>query len=324
MASNPAIMRRYQPSPTQPGQPKPPIYEQRNNRAAVASQTAPTPQPSPQQERDADGMLARDGTRSRAIARIQHRTIDDLDLGDGAGTSQIEQSGRHLANTPQGRVSDPGSYTGASQAAGYINQLQKTLGIKGPQDTSQATKDAAFQELDREAYMGAIRDQGNLARQGQSTGARSQALSALRGTELAGQRAQVGASIDQDAARQMQAYEQALLGAAQNQGQNMSQYGLSRANQLTNASFDNARLQAARESERAQNQMQTGIQMNDEEYRRRIAEYQNALDQINQKNTADMLDLEEANRKSALRTQIFGDVLSAGAGIASKFVKPGG
>lgn len=265
---------------------------------------------------DADGLPIDDAglsTVDTATERISRREIPDVNYTDGAGADLVKGASQYLSKTPQGQVTDAGGFTSAKDAGSYVKGLESALGLKGPVDTRQTAQDAAFGQLDREAYEGSIRDKTNLAAQGQQTGARSQALSTLRGTELAGNRANVAANIEGQYANRMADYERALLGTGAQQAATQSQYGLNRAGQLTNASLANARLEADRDTQRAS----TALAQGSDAQNRAMQEQQNILNQIAQKNTADMLRIQNEARKDA---QIMGGItagLGAIGGVAS-------
>lgn len=186
-------------------------------------------------------------------------------------------------------------YQSPEQSAAYISQLRSALGLKGPEDTAEATRKAAFGQLNREAYMGSLRDAANLSAQGQERGARSQALSVLRGTELAGKKAQTEADIQQARAQQMADYERMLFGAAQQQGGAMSQF----------------------EAQRAQQALGAQQALTDDEWRRQMAAYEAMLAQNQQANTADMAAIQKRQANVAAGLGVFGDVLDAGASLGS-------
>ncbi|WP_299077607.1 hypothetical protein [uncultured Paraglaciecola sp.] len=259
-----------------------------------------------------------------ALERIKNREIPVLDLGKGSGTPFTRAAGSYLGGTPRGKVVKAGDYVTGSQAGSSINELRQALGLKGPQGTADTARTAAFDRLDRAAYQGSIQDKTNLAAQGQATGARSQALSALRGSELAGQKAQVEAGIAERDADRMAQYEQALLGAGLGAAQNQSAYNLARSGQLTDANLANARLQAQREQDRARTALSQGTDLNAEEYRRKLAEQQNKLLQISQLNTADMLEIEEDARKDELLANTIGALLSTAGRVGGAAIGAGG
>jgi hypothetical protein len=184
-------------------------------------------------------------------------------------------------------------YQSPEQAASYIKGLQESLGLKGPEDASDATRKAAFSQLNREAYMGSLRDAANLSAQGQERGSRSQALSVLRGTELAGKKAQTEADIQQERARQMADYERMLFGAAQQQGGALSQF----------------------EAQRAQSALSAQQALTDDEWRRRMAAYEAALAQQQQANTADLAAIQKRQANVGAGLGFVGDLLGAGAQV---------
>lgn len=254
------------------------------------------------------GKGERDLNIGNAMDNIQSRNVKTLELGEGKGTQRIADAGQHLAGTPQAAVRDAGAYTAAPQAAGYIQALQSKLGQTGPKSAIDATRDAATRKLEEQTYRQSIQDAQQLASQGQSTGARSQALGVLRGQQLAGNKAQLEADLQQDEAATMNAYEQRLLDMAQRQGSAIAGHELTRTSQANQAAQANAQMQAQRELQRAQTALTSGKALNAEEYQREIAAYQNALDQLQQKNTGDMLRIMQENAE--------GDAIAQGIGSA--------
>lgn len=254
-----------------------------------------------------------------AISNIKKRQLPTLELGDGAGTERIAGAGQAIKGTPQAQVTTA-KYAGPSEAASYVQNLQKSLGITGPKSTIDATRAAATRTLDEQAYNAAIQGQQQLASQGQTTGARSQALSSLRGTELAGQKAQLEAQLQGQEAQQMQAYEQALLGAGLRQGEALTSADQEAARALTQGSQFNTNQKAARELAQAELALTSGKALNAEEYQRRMAEYENALAKIQQQNTGDILQLQESAGRRANITSGISAGIGAGAKVATGFM----
>ena len=187
---------------------------------------------------------------NQAIENIQNRKIDDVNI-QGVGNERISGSGQTIAGSaPQGQVTTA-KYADPKQAAGYIQGLQKQLGISGPKSAIDATRNAATRTLDEQTYQASLQDANTLASQGQTTGARSQALSVLRGQTLAGQKAQLEADLQQDEADKMQAYESQLLGMAQGQGAQLTSAEQRAAEAETRGSFTNAQAQAQRQLQQA-------------------------------------------------------------------------
>lgn len=250
------------------------------------------------------------------ISDIKNRQIPTLELGEGAGTNRISGAGKSIQGVPQAKVTTS-KYAGPSEAASYVQNLQKSLGITGPKSTIDATRAAATRTLDEQAYNAAIQGQQQLAAQGQTTGARSQALSALRGTELAGQKAQLEAQLQGQEAQQMQAYEQALLGAGLRQGEALTSADQEAARALTQGSQFNTNQQAARELAQAEMALTSGKALNAEEYQRRMSEYGNALAKIQQQNTGDILQIQDDAARRAAIMDIFGSLIGGGARIGA-------
>lgn len=75
----------------------------------------------------------------QSISNIQNRKIQDLNLGQGAGTERIAGAGQAISGIPQAKVTTTG-YAKPQEAASYIQGLQKQLGLKGPQSTLGAIK----------------------------------------------------------------------------------------------------------------------------------------------------------------------------------------
>ncbi|WP_299081617.1 hypothetical protein [uncultured Paraglaciecola sp.] len=256
-----------------------------------------------------------------ALSNIKGRKVTDLNLGTGAGTDRIAGAGSKISGIPQAQVTDAGSFASANDAAGYIQGLQSKLGISGPQSALDATRTAAERKLDTETYQQSLQDAQQLASQGQSTGARSQALGVLRGQALAGNKANLEANLQQGEADATQNYNNMLLNLAQRQGGAMSSYDLNRASQANQAAQSNAALQAQREQAQAGLEFDVGGALNAEEYKRAMAGYQNRLDQLQQENTADVLALNAASDKAANITGLIGAGIGAAGGIASAGLK---
>ena len=134
---------------------------------------------------------------------------------------------------------------------------------------------------------------------------------------MEGQKAQLEADLRQDEAGQMAAYESQLLRMAQEQGGALTGAKQESARAMTEGSFSNAQARAQRELDQAKMALTSGEALNAEEYKRRMAEYENALAQIQQANTGDMLQLTDAQAK---RAGIIGGItagISGGAKVAS-------
>ena len=256
-----------------------------------------------------------------ALGNIRNRKVQDLNIGTGVGTDRLSKANQAISGIPQAQVSDAGAYTSSEDAAGYIQGLQKQLGISGPKSALDATRDAATRTLDEQTYKASLGDAQRLASQGQSTGARSQALGTLRSQELAGQKSQLEADLQQDEAGQMNAYNQMLLGMAQRQGGALAGHELSRSSQANQAAQANAQLQAAREQAQAGMEFDIGSATNEEEYKRKMASYQNTLDQLQQQNTADVLSLQAAGDKASNVLGVVGAGIGALGGVASAGLK---
>lgn len=252
-----------------------------------------------------------------ALANIKGRKVADLNLGEGVGTSRIAAAGEKIAGTPQAKVTDAGGFTSSGDAAGYIKGLQSSLGLKGPKSAIDATRDAATRKLDEQTYQQSLQDAQQLASQGQSTGARSQALGVLRGQALAGNKANLEADLQQNEAATMNDYEKMLLNMAQSQGGAMSTQALNRSQQLNQANQFNTAQQAQREMAQANLEQDVGSALNANEYQRAMASYQNKLDQLQQQNSADVMALQQASDKTANITGIIGSAIGAGSRIAS-------
>lgn len=251
------------------------------------------------------------------LTRIRERTLPTLSLGDGAGTKRIDEAGRFLVEDPTKVTVSDARYMQAGDAGRYLLDLQKSLGISGPQSNLESARAAVMDTLDRGAYQTSLADAQKLAAQGQQTGARSQALASLRGMELAGQRTQAEAGLQAEEGRRLDQYNQALLNAAQQQAQAQSQFRMQKAQMETEASRTDAQLKAQRELQRAETALRSGESLNAEEYRRRMAEYQNALDQVQQANTADVLAIQDRESKRGLAGTIVGGVLGAASKVAA-------
>lgn len=248
-----------------------------------------------------------------ALSRIRGRQLPDLQMGEGPGTQRITESTQYLRDTPQGRVSTA-QYAGPREATQYIRDLQRGLGLKGPQSALDATRRAATMQLEQGTLEQAVRDSQQLAAQGQSTGSRSQALSALRGQTLAGQKAGLEADLQQDEAARMAAYESQLLEMAQQQAGALTSADQEAARVRTQGSFANAQAEANRQLEKAKMSLTSGEALNAEEYKRRMAEYGNALAQVQQLNTADILEI----NKNAQTQQNWMDFVSGLANAGAR------
>jgi hypothetical protein len=255
-----------------------------------------------------------------AIDRIQNRELPTLQLGDGAGVGRIRGSlDRIDVDAPQGKVTTA-AFAGPRESARYIKGLQAGLGLKGPQSALDETRKASTMQLEQGTLAQAVRDSQQLAAQGQSTGSRSQALASLRGQTLEGQKAQLEADLRQEEAGQMAAYESQLLRMAQEQGGALTGARQESARAMTEGSFNNAQARAQRELQQAEMALTSGEALNAEEYKRRMAEYENALAKIQQANTGDMIQLTDAQAK---RANIAGGLtagIGAGAKIASSAI----
>lgn len=254
-----------------------------------------------------------------ALENIKNRKIETLKLGEGEGTAGIRKSGQAISGINQAEITDAGGFTTAKEAGGYIQGLQSQLGLAGPKSALDATRSAAERKLDEATYEASLQDAQQLASQGQSTGARSQALSVLRSQQLAGDKAGLEADLQQDEANVLNQYEEMLLKLGANQGQVMSNQALDRAQQLNQATQFNVGEKSKRQEQQADLSFDVGKALNAQEYQRQMAEYENRLAQIQQQNTADTLALQAASDRTAAITS----GITAGIGAAAKVASAG-
>lgn len=186
-------------------------------------------------------------------------------------------------------------YQTPEQAAGYIKSLQASLGVKSPEASSQAIRDAATESLQESAHRQAVSDASGLASRGLGDSAIGAALAQSRGTRLAGEKTQAMAGIDLADQSRMDAYNRQLMGDAMQTGAQQSQFGAQVAGQG----------------------LQAQQAMADDEFRRKQAAYQAQLDQINQANAADLAAIQKRQANISAGLGFAGAALGAGAQLGS-------
>lgn len=233
------------------------------------------------------GIKGRNREDEDALSNIRERVVGTIELG-GADPS---------ANAGIIKDVEDRDYTSAQDAGSYIKQLQKTLGVKGPESIKSEMLADADRKMDTAAHRQAVLDASGLASRGLTNSGTAAALESQRGINLAGQKAGYAVDVAQSEADRMDAYRRELMGAAQANAAQQAQFGLSA----------DAQQQAQQRA-----QFDAASTVTDQQYRNIMAQYQNQLDQLQQANTTDMLTLQqnqaERDKNSAL--------ISSGIGLA--------
>lgn len=236
-------------------------------------------------------------------------------LKTAAGEGLIRTSAQ-LPEAVAAKTFDPGGYTDPSKASGYIQALQSQLGIEAPTSAGDSQKTAAYGQIDEAAHRAAVQQAGRLAASGLDESAIGAALAGRRATDAAGQKAQVGADIEQNQAARMDAFNRILMGQAVGTGQAMTSQDMQRSGMLQNVELANKQALEAQQARQAGLQAQAGGALSDEEFRRQEATYQAMLNQIQQQNTADMMQLQKDEAKKDRWTQIGASLLAGASEIA--------
>lgn len=115
------------------------------------------------------------------------------------------------------------TFAGARDASGYLRGIDKALGIQTPEDTRKVTKQAAMTQLNQGAHAQDVAEAARLQQMGAVGSPLELALQGRRATELAGQKAQAVADIEQDYANRVAEYDTARRNAALQSGRDMTQ-----------------------------------------------------------------------------------------------------
>lgn len=240
-------------------------------------------------QKRADAEQARQQMVSGAKERAAGTPVFDASMQPVLGDAAQAQTYTAQYQTPQ-------------QSAQSILDMRKALGFGSPDDQMRAKREAVMDSLNRESYMGALRDQQQLAQQGQSTGARSQALSVLRDTELAGKQSQAEAGIQ----AQMDAIREAIMGQALSEGRAKSQFDA-----------DVARAKTQGEQFNVGNQLQREAQRVDLADQRRLNEIRSMLTKQGLESQADALDWQSKEDQIFRFTDILGPLMQSGTALGA-------
>lgn len=115
------------------------------------------------------------------------------------------------------------TFAGARDASGYLRGIDKALGIQTPEDTRKVVKKAAMTQLNQGAHAQDVAEAARLQQMGAVGSPLELALQGRRATELAGQKAQTVADIEQDYANRRDQYDLQRRNAALQSGRDMTQ-----------------------------------------------------------------------------------------------------
>lgn len=115
------------------------------------------------------------------------------------------------------------TFAGAKDASGYLTGIDKALGIQTPEDTRKVVKKAAMTQLNQGAHAQDVAEAARLQQMGAVGSPLELALQGRRANDLAGQKAQAVAGIEQDYANRVSEYDAARRNAALQSGRDMTQ-----------------------------------------------------------------------------------------------------
>lgn len=183
------------------------------------------------------------------------------------------------------------TYAGPNKAAAYLQGIDASLGIKAPVDTRAAVRTATMGELDKSAHEQDIAQAHRVARQGAGGSALELSLQNRTGQQLAGNRAQAEAGIQQDFANSQDEYNRQRRAAAISAGMDMTQFseGEARtANEMASRNADRTLNQGNLQDALALERSRQDFEQN------QLFPYQ--VDQANQLANLQALEAKRANR----------------------------